>query len=506
MRSSPLLVLGLLLGAEATRKHVRRQDISSNVETNNDDSSTVIQVVTTTSAAPTVATTTSAANSPTSTPDATTSSASATQPSDTSDNTPSDTATTSAAGGDTTVTRTTTVTDGNGGTVSQKTTVLTTITSTIVVTSTAFETTTVTSSDAQTATKTVYETSTHWANQKRALDFAPRTVGPGELEAEASASAAPAITRMGELELELLRRRNHLQKRDTITAMVTVTVGKDSKATVVDTITRTVISTASKETKITNTVTETEQVDAKTTTTVTSTLIVTSTAVTTGVVQTMTVAPSGSYGAAGTGGATSGDSSSSSSSGGSKGLSTGAKAGIGAGCGVVGLAVLGGLLWFCLKRRRSGPKPDPDEMFGSSEVPVGGRAGGRTPPMSQHTPAAAAMLTPGRTPTKSTVNEGYRGTARGDGRAGLAKPEAFGAAYANPATSPETAYSRTTADTYPDAAEMDSPANTAELGNDGGRTRFNDTDAAEIDGNQVSSLRGSAPPDNVYEMPTQPYR
>ena len=55
-------------------------------------------------------------------------------------------------------------------------------------------------------------------------------------------------------------------------------------------------------------------------------------------------------------------------------LSTGAKAGIGAGAGVVGLAIIAGLAWFCFKKRRGGPKHDHDDMFGASEVPVGAAA------------------------------------------------------------------------------------------------------------------------------------
>lgn len=58
--------------------------------------------------------------------------------------------------------------------------------------------------------------------------------------------------------------------------------------------------------------------------------------------------PSGGNGN-GVGGSTSGDNH---SGGGHSGLSTGAKVGIGVACGVVGLALIGVLLWFLLRRRR----------------------------------------------------------------------------------------------------------------------------------------------------------
>ncbi|CAM1509125.1 Fc.00g028640.m01.CDS01 [Cosmosporella sp. VM-42] len=495
MQLRGLLLLGVLLGAEATQV-VRRQDsaVSSapaGDSSSGDSGSSSEAVISTTAPPPDISTT---APPP---------------PSDTSTDVITDTGsggditTSTAAEGDTTVTQTTTVTDGNVGTVSQKTTVMTTITSTILVTVTDFETTTVTSRDAATATKTVYETSTEWANMKRAINLAPRTVGPEDFEVEASATAVPTVTQITWEDLELVRhrRRGNLNKRATITEFVTVTVGKDSKATVVNTLTRTVISTVSDETTTTSTVTETEQADAKTTVTTTSTLTVTSTAVTTGVVRTETVAPSGSYGPAGTGGATS-DSNSDNGGGASSGLSTGAKAGIGAGCGVVGLALIGALLCFCLKRRRSGPKLDADDMFGSSEVPVGPSGTDNHTPMSQQNrDTAANIITPRRIPTKPSSPEGYRGTAPGDGRAGFAKPQTFGSAYTNTTASPETQYSRTT-DAHPDAVEMQSPANTAELGNDGNTGRWHDSNAAEIDGNQVAP-HGSDP---VYEMPAQNYK
>jgi len=213
------------------------------------------------------------------------------------------------------------------------------------------------------------------------------------------------------------------------------------------------------------------------------------------------------------------------------GLSTGAKAGIGAGAGVGGLLIIGGLIYFCLRKRRNAKnKAEYDDVFGASEVPVGGRGGGgggaaaavgTNPHMSQTSPAATSTLAPSRNTTQS---EGYRGTALGDGRAGFAKPQQFGRSYM--AVSPETNYSRTAGSDqafsavtpennyahpaghspHNNAAEMYSPANTAELASDSAATKWHQNDAAEIDGNQVASARGTAPPENVYEMPAQPYR
>ncbi|KAF5017179.1 hypothetical protein F66182_10921 [Fusarium sp. NRRL 66182] len=503
MQLQRLLLLALLFGAEAS-KIVARQDTDS---------------VATTAAAPTtdepVPTTaddddddddTTTAAEPTTAADPTT----AAEPTTAEETTAEEPTEETTSAGDVTVTRTTTVTDSDARTVSRQTTVLRTITSTVVVTSTAFETETVTS-DAETATETEYVTSTRWANERRAVDLAPRTVGGEEFMAPI-ARRAPEITtipadfvpeRYGEEYGLRAFRRGLLHKRATVTEFVTVTEGDDTDTTIFNTISRTVISTVSRETEITSTITETEAAGASTTVTVTSTLVVTSTRVTTGVVRTATVAPSGEYGPAGTGGADSDDSDGSSGSS-SGGLSTGAKAGIGAGAGVAGLVILGGLLWFCLKRRSNKQKnAEYDDVFGASEVPVGGGGGaaGTSPHMAQVSPVTAASnLTPARNTTTSS-NEGYRGTALGDGRAGFAKPQQFGRSYMN--VSPETNYSRPS----DQALSAVSPATGyTELASDSAATKWHQTNAAEIDGNQVSSARGTAPPENVYEMPAQTYR
>jgi len=178
----------------------------------------------------------------------------------------------------------------------------------------------------------------------------------------------------------------------------------------------------------------------------------------------------------------------------------------------VALAVLGVILWCCLKKRNKPSKSEIDDMFGSSEVPVGGVRGNNTtsPHMTQANHGVESGLAPGRTATKS---EGYRGTAIGDGRTGYAKPNPYGAAYNN-AGSPETAYSRTATASpgredrlplHPSAAEMDSPANTAELGNDNvAADKWHNNNAAEIDSHPVT--RPAAQAEHVYEMPAQPYR
>lgn len=495
MRFRPLLVLGLLLGAEASQHLGRRQATASS----DDDDETSV------AAAPT--STSEAAEATTSAPGETTSEA--------------DVATTTDAptsdSGDTTVTRTTTVA-GDGDSVTSRTTTLVTKNSVIWVTSTVFETTTVTSRDADTATKTVYETTTSWANEKRALDLAPRTVGPEYFEVEARATDVPSITQINWEDLELVRpnlqrhandQKHQLQKRATITQLVTVTADGDA-STLVDTVTKTVISTVTSNTKVTSTVTETEQADAKTTVTTTSTLTVVSTRITTGVVVTVTEA-TGTLEPAGTSTAGSdSDSSSSSGSGSSSGLSTGAKAGIGVGAGLGGLALIGLIAWLLFRRRNRGPKPDPDDMFGASEVPVGGPVSGSNAPMSQHSTSAAGYLSPTRASSKpSTTAEGYRGTAMGDGRAGYAKPQTFGSAYAP--VSPETQYSRpayspghTPDDSLP---EHPSPMDhSVELGNDGTAARWHQSNAAEMDSTPARPHTTSPPPQNVYEMPSQPYR
>ncbi|KAM0428635.1 hypothetical protein ACHAPT_006998 [Fusarium lateritium] len=533
MQIRRLLFLGLLLGAEASKLAIRQ---NTNSGTNNSPASTADDAD---SAEPTQADPTTAAE-PSPTAEETTAEpadpTTAAEPSpteDTTDDSTTDSGPTTTAAGDTTITRTVTVTDADVKTVSQQTTVMRTITSTVLVTSTAFKTTTVTSSDAETATTTVYTTTTEWANEKRAINLAPRTVGGLEdlvVEAAPTITSAPASFHNEHYGLRAFRRG--LQKRATITKLVTVTVGEDSDETVVNTVARTVISTVSSETKVTKTITETEQAGAKTTVTATSTLTITSTRVTTGVIRTATVAPSGDYGSAGTGVPESDNNNGNSSSGGGGdgGLSTGAKAGIGAGAGVAGLAIIGALIWFCLKKRRNDKhKAEYDDVFGSSEVPVGGpvNGSGTAPNMAQVSPVTAtSTLAPSRNPTKGSTPEGYRGTALGDGRAGFAKPQPYGRAYM-PA-SPETNYSRTTGGdgmggVSPEtnyarvaggdqgspnfaAAEMHSPANTAELASDSAAARWHQNDAAEIDGNQVSSARGSSPPEHVYEMPAQPYR
>jgi hypothetical protein len=525
MQLRKFLLLGMLVGAEATKLVARQNTGSDSAAAPSTDSA----AATTAEAdpSPTDDTATTAADPTTAaepTDDATTA----------ADPTTEETTDGTTTAEDVTVTKTVTVTDSDAKTVSRMTTVMKTITSTVVVTSTAFETATVTSSDAETATETEFVTSTKWANEKRALDLAPRTIGGAELVAP----AAPTITSVPyDFHVEIRRDqyglrafRRGLHKRATIIETVTVTEGDDTDTTVFNTISRTVISTVSSQTKVTKTLTKTAQEGASTTITTTSTVVITSTRVTTGVVRTATVAPSGEYGPAGTGGASSDDSNNSSNSTDDGGLSTGAKAGIGAGVGVAGLIVIGGLIYFCLRKRRNAKnKAEYDDVFGASEVPVGGRAGGggaaaavgTSPHMSQTSPAAASTLAPSR---NTTMSEGYRGTALGDGRAGFAKPQQYGRNYA--AVSPETNYSRTAGSDqafsavtpennyanlaghspHNNAAEMYSPANTAELASDSAATKWHQNDAAEIDGNQVSSARGTAPPEHVYEMPAQPYR
>ncbi|KAI5456431.1 hypothetical protein BGZ63DRAFT_94365 [Mariannaea sp. PMI_226] len=476
MQLRGLIVLGIALGAEAT-KVVRFRDVVAKAElaprqNSPAPSSTAVDVVTQT----------------TTKDDTTTSDDSQTTSSDSSSSTDT---------GDTTITKTITVT-ASGDTATKTSTVSKTSTSTLVVTSTVFQTDTVTSTG-KTATKTVYETTTQWANQKRAINIAPRTVDQnGIVIFEAEITKAPEVEYDDEDDL-LLRPREMLAKRDTVTETKTVTVGGDSGSTVTDTITKNVISTTSSVTKVTKTITETDQVDASTTVSVTSTLTVTSTRVTTGVVETSTSAPTETS-----------DASNSGSKGSSGGLSTGAKAGIGAGAGVAGLIALGLLLWCCFRRRNKPSKSEIDDMFGSSEVPVGpGPGTNQASRLSSTRMTQMSPTIPTVSPMKSAP-EGYRGTALGDGRAGYAKPKPFGAAYAAGQTgSPDYAYSRTATTTSggDERERMDLAApNAAELGNDGNTGRWHESNAAEIDGNQVSSLRGNSPAQNVYEMPTQEYR
>lgn len=500
MQFRGLLFLGLVLAAEGAdvarfraapinARLVRRASDTASSEAVANPTSTAVQVVTATSTA-------AAEVSSSDTPDSTSSAAAVVTSQSSNDSGSS----TSSAEADSTVTKTVTVTDANADTITTSTTILKTLTSTVVVTSTTFKTATVTSSG-DTATSTVYETSTQWANQKRALNLAPRTVAEnGIVVAEPMITDAPDLD---DEEFELLRPRDMLHKRATVTVTKTVTVGDSSDKTVTKSVTRTVISTISSASKITKTLTETEQADASTTVTVTSTLVVTSTKVTTNVVQTATVAPSGSYGDSGS---SSSDSSSSSGSS-SSGLSTGAKAGIGAGAGVAGLIVLALLLWCCMKRRNKPSKSEIDDMFGSSEVPVGhGPVRDSSARISSHMSQISPTI-PNVTPVKTPAPEGYRGTALGDGRAGYAKPKPFGAAYA-PAVSPEHTYSRTATATSAGDERMDvpPPGTAVELGNDGSAAKWHQVEAAEIDGNQVTSPRGTAPPEHVYEMPSQQYR
>lgn len=497
MQLRGLLFLGLLAGTEASRI-VRRQDATGS---SGSGDSAVQPTAADTTADSVSSTDAVVVSSSTTSVDETTSSSAPAD--DTTSSSQADITTSDSA--DTTITRTITVTDSSAATITKKSTVQKTVTSTVVVYSTAFKTETVTSSG-ETATSTVYETSTTWTNEKR--DLAPRTPALDDyVFVDAKPTAAAELPQEDEFDLKALLRRNHLAKRATITDTVTVTVGGGDGKTVTNVVTQTVVSSTSSVSKVTKTVTETEAAGASTTITVTSTLVITSTRVTTGVVATQSVAETSS--------ASSSSDSSSSSSSSSSGLSTGAKAGIGAGAGVVGLAALGIILWCCLKRRNKPSKSEIDDMFGSSEVPVGGRGGhGTSPHMAHANHGSESGLAPGRLPTMSSTAEGYRGTAIGDGRTGYAKPNTYGAAYNG--VSPETTYSRTATKSpggddhlpeHPSAAEMHSPANTAELGTDNlAAAKWHQPNAAEIDSTQVSSPRGSEPAEHVYEMPAQPYR
>lgn len=423
---------------------------------------------------------------------------------------------------DTTVFRTETVTDGNAETITSRTTARTTSTFTVVVVSTLFETTTLTEKG-ETATSTIYETSTVIENDKRNfIDLGPRTL-PIAVEAHPTEAPLPSVTSVDWNNLEMARNKMQrdkvLNKRATVTEVRTVTVGDDSGTTVVDTVTQTVVVTRSTITTTTKQVTETEIQDASTTETVTSTLTVTSTAVTTGAQTTQT--------SGGNDDNNNNNNNQSNSSSDDGGLSTGAKAGIGAGVGVVGLLAIAGLAWFCIRRRRRGPKADPDGLAGASEVPVGGPVGG-TPPMSHqgstHHAAAAGLLAPGGrgAPTKPSP-EGYRGTAMGDGRAGYAKPSPYGAAYTQPTSTSPTNRSSTLnssspfsptgqtvssmgADSLPSHPGPDDHAGAAELGDGNAAAgRWQNPGAAEMDSTGFGH-QSSAAPQNVYEMPAQNYR
>ncbi|KAL6852934.1 hypothetical protein ACO1O0_007482 [Amphichorda felina] len=413
---------------------------------------------------------------------------------------------------DTTKTVTTTV-SGEAG---KDTTTFTTITKviTVVSTDTEFETTTVTSSNEETATKTIYETTTVYSDKRRWLQEAEPTAPCAEVEATpTNPIPAPTATSVDSAILEIKARAQPaaaLEKRAIITVTETKTADGADGSTVVNT--RTATKTTLEVTTATKVITETEQAGAKTTVTVTSTLTETAARVSTGVTE-PTDAPTEDNG----------------SNDDSGGLSVGAKAGIGAGVGVAGLALIVGLIWFCVKRRRSGPKPDHDDLIGASEVPVGAAAAGagrRTPPMS-HTPSSAGGLAPG--PKTNAAPEGYRGTAMGDGRAGYAKPEPYGAAYTrasayNKSPSPGTAYSRPSptersstlrsGDQLPQHStptEMEGAGfedrhpspHAAELGSDGaGAARWHNSNAAEIDGHQAVNQQNGP----VYEMPAGDYR
>ncbi|KAI9147669.1 hypothetical protein HJFPF1_12699 [Paramyrothecium foliicola] len=424
-------------------------------------------------------------------------------------------ASTSSSGGDdddddvdTTVFQTVTVTNNDVETVSSVTTVFTTSTTTVVVTITEFETTTVTGNE-ETSTTTVIETSTHWV-EKRAIDLAPRT-----LDADDGLAAAPALYTTIPHDFAAVAHplpgAHELAKRATVTQATTVTVDGDGDATtVLSTVRRQVITTEESSTTSVSVITSTVQANARTTVTTTSTLVVTSTSVSSGGIRTTDADPESSSDA-------NPDNNSGSSGGG--GLSTGAKAGIGAGVGVAGLIIIGALIWFCVKRRRT-TKAEHDDLIGASEVPVGGPVGsGHTPSTTAHHSAAAAFLAPNRTSTKPSHSpEGYRGTAMGDGRAGFAKPAPYGSAYAGAgAVSPVTAYSQPTDYSHqptdrsstlvshsPDGLpEHPTPQSAvAEMDQGGHAGRWHDANAAEIDSRPAMSHQ-SGP---VYEMPSQSYR
>jgi hypothetical protein len=415
-----------------------------------------------------------------------------------------------SAGSTSTVTQTTTVTGGGSG-VTSKTTVYATVTTTVDVTHTEFTTKTVTSSNADTATKTVYVTSTAIVQKRDIIDSEqaqPRDALPAAVDAMPTGAVLEALFFRDEddhgdnakraLELPNIVARAGLEKRAVITVFDTVTVA-GSGSTIVDTVSATTYKSVNHDTTITNTITETDQVNAKTTVTVTSTLVVTSTSGSPSV----TTPTSGS--------STSGSSGSSSSS--SSGLSTGAKAGIGVGAAVGGLALLGILVWLCVRSRRRDPKPDHDDFMGASEVPVGGPSrNSQSMSQTRRPPSGGnAFLAPGRSPVShKTSPEGYRGTAMGDGRAGYAKPEPYGAAYTTPSTNTTnrsatlesgtvgsgTMTSNGGADylpehTHPGASEMDGT-------NDVGRVSPPRAGAVEMSG--VPAEHRPEVPSNVYEM------
>ncbi|OAQ66150.1 hypothetical protein VFPPC_14292 [Pochonia chlamydosporia 170] len=410
-----------------------------------------------------------------------------------------DTSSSSSSGGgggsDTTVTVTATVTGEGGSTVSDTTTVIASSVTTVTVTTTDIATTTITKSDGDTSTKTVYVTSTQTVNMKRSLDGTFEYLGNGPAQVDAEPTPAPTVT-------GIQAGYPGIEKRAIITTTVTVTAGGSGATTVFQTVTKNVKSTTTTVVHATSLVTETYQANAKTTVTVTSTIVSKLTVVSTGVIETSTSTPTGGAGSGG---------------GSSDGLSTGAKAGIGVGAGVAGLAIIGALLWFC-RRRSRGPKPDPDDLLGpSSEVPVGAGSSRHSRPMSE-----GLTSTPGTAPRRSPVLpnvqvEGYRGTAMGDGRAGYAKPDPYGAAYAptrstTNSTHPSRGGTLSPGDQLPrhptpeTTAASVSPLSprpqTAELGNDGAGAKWHTSEAAEMATDNPAAAKWHS--DNAHEIDSQP--
>jgi hypothetical protein len=400
-------------------------------------------------------------------------------------------------GSDTTIFVTTTVSGGGGGsTVTQTSTIVASSVTTVTVTTTDIATTTITKSDGDTSTKTVYVTSTETVNMKRSLDGTFQLIDRVPAHVEAEATAAPTVTDIQGGYPGRLGLRN--EKRAVVTSTVTVTVGGGGGATtVVNTVTKTVKSTATTVVHATSFVTETFQANAKTTITTTSTITSRLTVVSTGTSETQTP-PAGNNG--------SGDNN-------SGGLSTGAKAGIGVGAGVAGLAIIGALLWFCTRHRR-GPKPNHDDLLGpASEVPVGAAGARHSRPM-----AAGLASTPGSTPRREPIlptiqAEGYRGTAMGDGRAGYAKPDPYGAAYAPTRSTTNSSHPTRTGTLSPgdqlprhptpettaaSVSPLSGRPQTAELGNDGAGARWHANDAAEMATDNPSAAKWHS--DNAQEI------
>jgi hypothetical protein len=408
---------------------------------------------------------------------------------------------------DTTVFQTVTVTDDNVKTVSSLTTIYSTNTKTVTVTVPVFKTTTVTV-DGETSTDTIFETSTQWVEKR---DLSPRTLDEYSQAAETAATTITSVPADWP-GAQPAQNVHELAKRATITRLTTVTADGDGEASTVISTVRLPVVTSVIETETSESIlTKTAIKDAKTTVTTTSTVVVTSTSVNSAV---STGAPEDNGG---------NDQSNNGNNGNNNqdqnkdegGLSTGAKAGIGAGAGVAGLALIAGLIWFCIKRRRD-PKTEHDDLMGASEVPVSGPfSGGQTPATTAHHSAAAAFLAPGRMASKqSQSNEGYRGTAMGDGRAGFAKPAPYGSAYAGAGTqSPATAYSHPHTDrsstlvsrSPDDLPEHPSPLSaSAEMARgDGYGSRYHDAGGvAEIDSRPAPQHQDGP----VYEMPGHSYR